>query len=527
MPDSNSSCASRDSFRVSRVDLTGRTLRGTALSGFGTVFRFVGGLVTSSVMARLLTPPDFGLFEIVSSVAGVFAGVKSLGLAEATVQDEELDQEKASGLFWVNVAFGAVLSAIMVFLGPLLAVVYSEPALAWLNGFVGITFLLSGLSVQHGALLVRQQQFGKALTADIAGLTIAGVAAALAAMKGWGPWSLAIQAVLASVSVAICLWLMMSWRPNTRVVRGPALGSLLRFGGNVTLARLIAVVSFRLDKLLLAGFVATEELGQYGRASYLAMLFQSYVVGAVEMPVRSFLSRIWADSPSLARKSYFRYLRLLVAFPLFGGLMLSLVAPEVVRLVLGPQWERAGEFFRILAVGGTVRILHSAAFTPFVSFGEGGRLLRWSVRALLVLLPIYIVAAPFGSIAMSFAYVIVSVLVPAYGIAEAVRIFDMGNELRSRENWRVLLAVTLAYVSGLCARLRLDQTGGSMVGSPSIRIAILLLSVSTLYVVFLGTLSRPTLSDARHLLGAWLRSRDKTRRSVQKSDGQISDLLRK
>jgi PST family polysaccharide transporter len=492
-------------FQVSRAGLGARTAQGVLVSGLGTAARFAIGLVSASLLARLLTPGDYGTYEIVGAVAGVLVGVKSLGLAEATIQREEIGQAQVSGLFWLNGLLGLLLFCVMGLIGPVLALVYDNPQLAWLNLFVGTTFLLSGLRVQHAALLARQQRFGRLIVADVVSLLLGLGGALLAAVAQWGPWALAIQAVLSALASVVIVWLVLKWRPSSGLERGIGLRPLVTFGGFVTASRLIAVLSLRLDKLLLGLFVLAGTLGQYGRAAYLAALFQSFVVGPLEMPIRSYLSRVWADSPAQAAKQYFRYLRLLVAFPLLAGLLVSLIAPEVVRILFGPQWEEAGQLLSILAVGGAIRILHSAVFTPFISFGGGTQLFRWSLWMLLIFSVLYIVAAPMGATAMSISFLVSSGVIVSSGIYRAVREFKLEAEVKDSENLRVVVLCVTVYIIGLGTRFCLSSIAPAF-SQHRILFSITVLLVPILvYTLLIFRTSKSVVADAAHIIKTWLR----------------------
>jgi PST family polysaccharide transporter len=461
-------------------------------------------LLSASLLARLLSPEDFGVFEIVSAVAGILLGVRSLGLAEATIQREGINHEQVSGLLWVNVLFGLALFIAMALVGPVLIYVYGDPRLGWLNALVGTTFVFSAFGVQHRALMTRHQRFSKLVAVDLVGLILGFLLALFGAMRGWGAWALAAQSVFTMLVVLAGLWIVMPWRPELTLRRGIGLGSLVRFGGYVTGSRLVAVLSLRLDSLLLGAFVATGTLGQYGRAAYLASLLQSMVVGPIEMPMRSYLSRVWSDDPETAAVQYVKYVRLLIAIPVIGGLLLSLVAPELVYLLLGPQWSEAGQLFSIMAIGGAVRILHSAVFTPFIGFGEGARLFRWSLWMLVGFAAIYAMAAPFGASGMSLGYLASSVLIVSTGLYEVAKTFGLRSQILTRDNLGLITICALVYLIGLVARVLVDYLSALQHIGDLARLVIIVSIPAVAHVVLLTFVSRSVVRDVQRVLRLWL-----------------------
>src|SRR5262249_43939552 len=130
--------------------------------------QFVLQTVSTVVMARLLTPADFGLVAMVTTVTGMATAFADFGLSEATIQRKEVTQEQVSTLFWINVAIGAGLMLITIALGPLLSWLYRQPQLLKITLVLSFNFLIGGLRVQPNALLKRQMRYTALAFRDIA-----------------------------------------------------------------------------------------------------------------------------------------------------------------------------------------------------------------------------------------------------------------------------------------------------------------------------------------------------------------------
>ena len=133
-----------------RVDLEARAARGGAVTITTQAGRFVITIAATSVMARLLTPQDYGLIGMVAVVMGFVSIYKDLGLTSVTVQKKEITSDQISTLFWVNVALSLGISLCTVLTAPLVALFYGEPRLTLITIFTTFGFLLSGLTIQHG-----------------------------------------------------------------------------------------------------------------------------------------------------------------------------------------------------------------------------------------------------------------------------------------------------------------------------------------------------------------------------------------
>jgi PST family polysaccharide transporter len=172
------------------ADLKGRSVRGGVLTLTSQGAQFVMQSVSTVVLARLLTPADFGLVAMVVAITGLGQAFADLGLSEATIQHPDINHDQVSNLFWVNVAIGLGLTILTASLGPLLAWFYHEPRLRAITYVVSVTFLIGGLRVQHDALLQRNMRFLALAIRDISAYAVAVPVAIVLALRGAGYWAI-------------------------------------------------------------------------------------------------------------------------------------------------------------------------------------------------------------------------------------------------------------------------------------------------------------------------------------------------
>ena len=177
--------------------------------------RFVVQTATTMVLARLLSPEDFGLQGMVVVITGFLALFRDAGLGMATVQRLEVTHEQTSTLFWINVAVGAILAALCAALAPLLVAFYHEPRLYWVAVVSGATFMFNGLAAQHSALLQRGMRFVTQAKIDVLSLAVGSGTGVVMALLGCGYWSLVGMAMAISVVGAAALWFAGSLGPRS------------------------------------------------------------------------------------------------------------------------------------------------------------------------------------------------------------------------------------------------------------------------------------------------------------------------
>ena len=232
-------------------DLGRLSVRGGAATVSAQFIRsFVIALASTAILARLLTPEDFGLLAMVAGFTNFLARFKDLGLAMATVQRKEINQGQVSTLFWVNAGLGILVTLLTAAVAPLVAWFYGEPRLVTIMLALAVAFVFGGLMVQHQALLQRQMKFTALAVVQIASTAIGAIAGVVTALFGAGYWALVIMQLVAAVVMALGMWLVCGWRPG-RPMRGVGVRSMLAFGGNLTGANLLAYLIRNLDNILI------------------------------------------------------------------------------------------------------------------------------------------------------------------------------------------------------------------------------------------------------------------------------------
>lgn len=400
-----------DKFSIEHLhaDLKGRSVRGGFLTLTSQGAQFILQTVSTVVLARLLTPADFGLVAMVTAITGFGQAFADLGLSEATIQQPEISHRQVSTLFWINVAIGLALTAITAALAPVLAWFYREPRLIHITMLVSLTFLIGGLRVQHDALLRRQMRFSSLAIRDIASYVVAVPVAIFVAWRGFGYWAIVALPLTLNGTQMLLSWLMVQWIPGLPR-RDAKVRSLLAFGGNVAASYLIFNVNRSADSVLIGWQWGAGPLGLYSRAYNLLML----PVRQLGAPARSVavpaFSRVQADPERLARY-YLRTANLImwILAPTFGFLFVAAV--PVIVLMLGNRWREAAPVFQILAIFALGQLLLESVNWLLVSRGQSRRLLKLMAIVSPIIVSGYAIGLPFGikGVALSGSLVLLGI----------------------------------------------------------------------------------------------------------------------
>lgn len=350
-------------------NLKQRAVSGGAVTIAAQLAKFVLNLLSAAVFARLLPPKEFGLVGMVFAVMGVLEILKGAGLSTATIQKEVINQEQVSNLFWINVALGAVMCLISIATAPLVAWFYQDAQLTGIMRALSFTFLLTGASVQHRALLMRQMQFGALAVIDVASTLVSIVVGCWLAMLGSNHWSLVAVQLTAALAGLVFTWWKSGWRPSLRRLDNSVL-PLVSFGLHLTISDLIAKVADNSDGILVGRFFGAGPLGLYTRAYVLFARPLEQIFAPLNSVMVPVLSRLRSE-PEQYRRTFLRaYDSFALITFCFAGLCLVLAEP-IILVILGPKWTKSAPLFAGFSLVALSVPLSGAPSWLFMSQGRG------------------------------------------------------------------------------------------------------------------------------------------------------------
>jgi len=391
------------------TDLKGRTISGAFITIVAQGAQFVLSLASIMVLARLLTPKDFGLFAMVTTVIGYLRVFKDAGLSTATVQREGITHAQVSNLFWINVAISGAISLILAAGSPIIAWFYREPRLIPITLVLSGTLLLSGLTIQHTALLNRQMRF-KAIALIQVGSMLIGVAVGIGmAELNYRYWALVVSNLVTIAAAVPLTWFAIPWRPRAPS-RLSGTGPLLSFGANLATGGFIYSLARGADGLLIGRLYGADSIGLYSRASALLNRPLDQFLAPISSVFVPTLSRVQAQPERYRRTFLQAYEAMALVSSLGAGLLLALARP-LTLVVLGPKWEQAAIIFAGLTIAALYTPLASASTWLFASQGRGKDWLFASALVSLITVASFVAGLPFGPAGVAIAYSTVGLLV--------------------------------------------------------------------------------------------------------------------
>lgn len=358
------------------------------------VGRRVTQLATTVLLARLLSPEDFGLVGMAMAVVVLVDVFKDLGTSAAVVQHRAPGDALLSSVFWLQLGVGIAAAALVAGTAPLAALLFGQAEVTSLLRWLAPSFALSGLGIAHQTLLTRELAFRSLARLEIIATGVGGVVGVGAALTGAGALSLVLQNLAFWSCSSALAWWSHPWRPSRRFDAG-LIREVSGYSLHLTGFNLVNYAARNADTLLVGVVLGPAALGFYNMA-YRVMLTPlesvSRVIGRVMFP---YLSRLQHDDARFGRV-YLRWVEAIafVTFPLMLGLLA--VAEPLVHAILGPAWDPLVPLLLILAPAGMLQSVVGTVGAIYKAKGAARRLFRFGLVASSVAVVCFAAGIPWG-----------------------------------------------------------------------------------------------------------------------------------
>lgn len=368
--------------------------------------QFFLSTVATVVLARLLTPSEYGLVGMAMVVVAFARMFMEAGLSTATVQKDSISHEQISTLFWINLFIGLFLGLCVLASSPLVARFYERSELTAIIAALSLTFFINGLVIQHEALLRRHMRFSTLAVISIAAEAMTLCVTLILAFFGWRYWAIVGGTITTAFTRSLGMFLFCRWIPG-RMRKGTGVREMLKFGRNLTVTNFFTYFSLNLDNILIGKFIGANALGIYGRAYRLFMM----PVTQIRMPVTNVAIAslsVLKEQPNRYIKYYQRLLNLMgtVTIPLTVYCIIE--ADFIIRLLLGPQWLEVIPVFRILAIAGIIQPVAETQGIVLLTFGFSDKYLYYGMANTIIKVIAIVTGLSFGIEGVASGYVVAS-----------------------------------------------------------------------------------------------------------------------
>ena len=384
---------------------------GVKSMGVASAITIVTQLLQYTILARLLSPEDFGLMNMMIVVFGLAQAFGDMGISNAIIHRQDATADQLSSLYWLNIFAGIAVFALVVALSPLVVLFYREPRLQGMIVVGSAMFLIAPFGQQFQMLLQKELKFDIMAKTEVISAVAGTVVAVLTALMGQGVFAL-IWGQLTSTAFRSFLYARVgwsSWRPSLHFRRIDLKG-YMRFGIYQMGERCVNYFSANVDYIMIGRFLGPQVLGAYSLAYQVVVMPITKINPIITRVAYPVFAKKQTDNRALCR-GYLQMMKLLgiIVFPLLIGV--AVIAPVVVPVVFGNKWGQAAVLIQIMALVGILKSLGNPSGTILLAKGRADIGFKWNVTVAAINTVVFWMCAKYYSVyAVAWSWVALSIV---------------------------------------------------------------------------------------------------------------------
>lgn len=381
-----------------------QSLAGFQWNAIGTFSTYVVRFVLGIIIARLLLPEDYGVIGMLAIFMAIAQSFVDSGFRNALIRKIDLTETDCSTAFYFNIAVAILLYGFLFVAAPYIADFYNKPVLTEVVRVLSLTIVVNSMGIVPRALRSVVVDFKSQAFASIFAAVVSGLAGISLAYSGWGVWALVWQSVISCCMTVAVIWLFARWLPRL-FYSWRSFKALFSYGSKLMLSGLLHTIYTHASSLLIGKFYTPAELGYYDRGNQLASLPSlnlSSIFYTVTFPI---LTKLQQDNNRLIH-AYFQYLSKISLIVFFLMTLLAVVAKPLVLILLTEKWAGAVPFVQVFCVAYMFDSICKLNNNILCVKGWSGLFLRLEVIKKSVITPMFLLAIPFGPMAICFIAVL-------------------------------------------------------------------------------------------------------------------------
>lgn len=337
--------------------LKDKTVRGVGWSAADNVLSYAVSFVVSIILARLLTPDDYGLIGLIGIFTAISATITTAGFGNALIRKKSPTEEDYNTVFVFNLIASLVLYVVLFCCAPAISRFFEREELVLLTRVSSLSIIVGALAMTQRVKLIKRIDFKTQMKITlIASISSGAIGIGMAAF-GCGVWSLVAQHLSSSFISMVCLWFYNRWIPNLKV-SGKSFNELFGYSWKIMLSGLLDTVWKELYQVVVGKFYSSATLGQYTRAKGFAQLFSQNLTGVVQRVTFPVLSEIQDDKTRMisAYRNMIRVTMFVTAICMFA---VGAVAEPLIYCLIGAKWHEAATYLPFICVSMSLYPLHA------------------------------------------------------------------------------------------------------------------------------------------------------------------------
>lgn len=415
-----------------------KTVKGVAWTSLDQVATLGFGFVIGVILARLLSPSDYGMLAMIAVFNAIAFAFINSGFGNALIRKPDLTEDDNTTAFSFNIVVAFVMVGIIWLIAPFVAKFYDKPILTTLLRVEGFLLIVSSLRIVQDTQLSRNLNFKAKMIVSVASQVIAGVVAITAAYRGFGVWSLVIQHYVSGVTGLVLLWAISRWRPRGKWNKA-SFGYLWGYGSKLLASGLLDTVYTNIYPIVIGKVYSAADLGQYTRAQGYASLPSQGLTSVLQQVTFPVLSQIQDDDDRLA-SGYRRILRfaVFIIFPIMMG-MATLARPLVISLVTD-KWVQCVPYLQVICFASMWYPVHAINLNLLQVKGRSDLFLRLEIIKKVIITIAIFICVHFGIMGICIGSVCTSIICLAINTYYTGKLIHVGFFRQMKDMTPTLLA---------------------------------------------------------------------------------------
>ena len=372
-----------------KESLKDKTVKGVGWSAIDNVVQTGVTFVVSIVLARLLTPDDYGLIGIIAIFTTVCTALINGGFTTALIRKKDATDDDYNTAFIVNLVVSLVLYAIIFLSSPLIADFFGREELLALTRVSSLGIIIGALALVQQTRLTKRIDFKSQTKITLIASVSSGIVGIVLAVLGFGVWSLVAQQLMSHCLRTVLLWFVNKWIPSLRF-SSKSFHEMFGFGWKMMVSSVIDTVWKELYQVVVGKFYSPATLGQYTRSKQFSKLFSTNLTSVIQRVTYPVLSNIQDDKERMVA-AYRKIIKITMFVTAISMFFLGAISEPLLYCLIGPKWHEAATYLPLICISGSLYPLHAINLNMLQVQGRSDLFLGLEiVKKIIVLAPLFI-----------------------------------------------------------------------------------------------------------------------------------------
>lgn len=407
------------------------------------------------VMARLLTPEDYGLVGMAAVFNAIAGSLVDSGFSQALIRKQNRTDLDKSTVFYFNIIVSTVLYGVIYVMVPYVSDFYEMPSLTWVVRMICLVCVINSFGVVQRAEFTTKLDFKSLTVSTLLASAVSGCIGIYMALSGYGVWALVTQQVVSAVITNLVLWILSKWRPLV-VFSWESFHDLFSFGSKLMLSGLLDTTYKQIYPMVIGKLFSSDSLGNYNRASHFAQFPSSNLTSIMQRVTYPVLCGIQNEDDRL-RTIYRKFLKVsaFVVFPLM--MLLSALSFPMIDVLIGEKWRYCSELLQIICFAMMWYPIHAINLNLLQVKGRSDLFLKLEIIKKILGIVVLVASAPFGLVAMCYAKIGSSIICLVINTYYTGKLINVGFIKQMYDLFPTLLLSGVMFITVLLMTHRIEN----------------------------------------------------------------------